>query len=301
MRVFVTGVGGFVGRRLARCLVAAGDQVSGSFLDEPPAFEGSEDVDLRRVDLLDRPALERAIEVSDAEVVVHLAGLSHVGESWRRIADYFHNNYVGTERVLAAAGGRRVVVASSAEVYGPVPEGEQPIAESREVAPGTPYALTKAAAERVALAAGAVVVRSFNLVGPGQSPIFALPTFAAQLAAIARGEAEPLLKVGNLSARRDFLHVDDGVSAYRLLAERGAPGEVYNIASGEAVSIAEALALLIRISGVEVEVVEDPERLRPVDLPLLEGDARKLRHLGWRPTLGLERALADLWGSLTAS
>lgn len=298
MRVFVTGVGGFVGRRLARCLVAAGDRVSGSFLDEPPAFDGSEAVALRQVDLLDRTALARAIEVSDAEVVIHLAGLSHVGESWRRISDYFHGNYIGTENLLAAAGGRRVVVASSAEVYGPVPEGEQPIAEGRTVAPGTPYALTKAAGERLALAAGALVVRSFNLVGPGQSPTFALPTFAAQLAAIARGAAEPVLKVGNLSARRDFLHVDDGAAAYRLLAEKGVAGEVYNIASGEAVSIADALALLIRISGVTVEVVEDPERLRPVDLPLLEGDARKLRQLGWRPALGLERALADLWGSV---
>jgi len=229
--------------------------------------------------------------------VLHLGGLSHVGGSWERMADYFRVNVLGTENLLAAAraaGARRVVFASSAEVYGAVPEDAVPIAESRPIAPASPYALTKAAAERLALAAGAVVVRSFNLVGTGQAPSFALPSFARQLAAIERGEAAPEVRVGNLSARRDFVHVADGVAAYRLLAERGGPGEVYNLATGRAVSIREALDRLIALAGVEADVVVDPGRMRPVDVPVLAGDPAKLAELGWRPERDLDAALSEL-------
>jgi GDP-4-dehydro-6-deoxy-D-mannose reductase len=292
MHFLITGIGGFVGPRLARHLIARGDRVSGTYLDSSPCLEG---VDLHEADLLDRAALERVVRATSPDVVVGLAALSHVGESWKRMSDYFRVNVLGTENLLAAAAGRRVLVASSAEVYGLVPEEEQPIREEREVDPRTPYALTKAAAERLAFAHGAVVVRSFNLVGPGQAPSFALPAFASQLAAIARGEREPVLAVGNLTARRDFVHVDDGAAAFRLLAEKGRPGEVYNVASGRACSIGEALERLMAISGVAARIEPDPERMRPVDLPLLMGDAGRLRARGWEPQKTLDDALADLW------
>jgi GDP-4-dehydro-6-deoxy-D-mannose reductase len=142
-----------------------------------------------------------------------------------------------------------------------------------------------------------VVARAFNLVGPGQAIKFALPTFAAQLAAIARGEAEPVLRVGNLSARRDFIHVDDGAEAFRLLLEKGERGATYNIASGRAFSIGEALERLMAVSGVEASIEVDPERIRPVDLPLLLGDAAPLRKLGWEPRRTLDDALIDLWAA----
>jgi GDP-4-dehydro-6-deoxy-D-mannose reductase len=292
MHLLVTGVGGFVGSRLARLLLAHGERVSGTFFEETPEAPG---VKLYEANLLDAAAMAAAVRAAAPDAVVHLAGLSHVGESWSRMAEYFRVNVLGTENLLAAASGLRVVVASSAEVYGAVPESEQPIGEQREVAPRTPYALTKAAAERLSLARGAVVARSFNLVGPGQSARFALPAFAAQLAAIRRGEREAVLRVGNLTARRDFVHVDDGIEAYRLLAERGRPGEIYNLASGRAFSLAEALDRLMAISGVRARIEIDPARLRAVDLPLLTGDAGKLRALGWQPRRGLDDALADLW------
>ncbi len=298
MHLLLTGVGGFVGSRLARLLLARGERVSGTFFEEVPRAPG---VTLYEADLLDAAAMAAAVRAADPDAVVHLAGLSHVGESWTRMAEYFRVNVLGTENLLAAAAGRRVVVASSAEVYGVVPESEQPIGEQRQLDPRTPYALTKAAAERLALGRGAVVARCFNLVGPGQSPRFALPAFAAQLAAISRGEREPVLRVGNLSARRDFVHVDDGVDAYRLLAESGTQGEIYNLASGRACSIGEALDRLVAIAttaagaGVPARIEIDPERVRAVDLPLLAGDAGRLRALGWEARRGLDEALADLW------
>jgi GDP-4-dehydro-6-deoxy-D-mannose reductase len=206
---------------------------------------------------------------------------------------------IGTDNVLAAAAGRRVVVASSAEVYGPVPENEQPITEERQVDPRTPYALTKAAAERLAFARGAVVARAFNFVGAGQTPIFALPAFARQLAAIRSSHGgDPVLRVGNLAARRDFVHVDDGAAALSLLAEKGTPGGIYNIAGGRAFSIGEALERLMALSGVAARVEPDPARMRPLDLPLLVGDAGRLRALGWTPERSLDDALGDLWADI---
>lgn len=298
MRVLVTGVGGFLGGHLAGCLLDRGHEVIGTTWGTSSRLVGLE---LHEVDLLDAPGLATVVRSAVPEAIIHLAGLSHVGESWKRPADYFQVNVLGTENVLDAAaawGQPRVLLASSAEVYGLVPEDRQPIAETEPVAPRTPYALTKAAAERLTVRAGGTVARCFNLVGPGQSDRFALPAFAAQLAAIRKGEQEPVLQVGNLSARRDFVHVADGVAALALLAEQGAPGEIYNVASGRAFSIAEALDRLIAISGQTLEIREDSERLRPVDMPLLEGDAGKLRALGWKPEKDLDAALGELWGAV---
>ena len=173
MHLFITGISGFVGARLARRLGERGERASGIYVADRPAPDLGESWE---VDLLDRPGLDRVLERGRPDAVVHLGGLSHVGSSWGRMADYFRVNVLGTENLLDAAAGRGplpVVVASSAEVYGAVPEAEQPIAEERTPAPASPYALTKAAAERLALARGAVVVRSFNLVGAGQAPTFA--------------------------------------------------------------------------------------------------------------------------------
>jgi GDP-4-dehydro-6-deoxy-D-mannose reductase len=291
MRVFITGAGGFLGPHLLAELARRGHQCGGSYIGRRPELPG---VELHHADLLDRAALRRAVDAFRPDAVVHLAGLSHVGESWGRIPEYFDANVLGTENVLAEAAGCRVLLASSSEVYGLVPESEQPIPEGRPLAPRTPYALTKATAERLALRAGAIVVRTFNLVGPGQARSFALPAFADQLAAIARG-AEPVLRVGNLSARRDFVPVADGARAYAVLLESGGAGEVYNLASGRAWSMREALDCLLRVTAVEVRVEHDASRERPVDIPLLCGDAGRLRALGWSLESSVEEAVTALW------
>ncbi len=290
LRILVTGATGFVGRRLAERLAAAGHWVGAAAIDQQELPFAAERfaVDIRNAD-----SLSAAVGQFVPDRIVHLAALSHVGESWRRIPEYFAINVLGVENVLGAARGCPVLFMSSAEVYGLVPDAEQPIVESRALSPRTPYALTKASAERLALAAGATVVRSFNLIGAGQAPNFALPSFAAQLAAIERG-APPQLSVGNLSARRDFVHIEDAVSALVQLAEAPQPGAVLNLASGVDHSIAELLERLIALSGQTVSCAEDPEKLRPVDVPRLCGDASRLRVLGWEPALGVDRALADL-------
>lgn len=300
MRVLITGVEGFVGRHVVRMLLQGGQRVAATFWDRSSWARSSapSELELHEVDVRDAAAVERVVRAVRPDVILHLAGLSHVGESWSRPGDYFQVNVLGTENVVRAAGDARVLVASSGEVYGAVPEDEQPIAEDRVPSPGSPYALSKAAAERVALAvpgARVLIVRSFNLVGPGQARRFALPSFAEQLAAIRRGDQEPVIRVGNLAARRDFVHVEAAARAYAALVERGEPGSVYNLASGRARSIADALDALVHVSGVCARIERDPARMRPIDQPLLLGDASRLRALGWTPEPSFEEAVEALW------
>jgi len=297
MRILITGVSGFVGFRLASHLTSQGYQVAGTYLRDRPPLEG---IDLFDVDLLDEALLAQTVDRVEPEVVVHLAGLSHVGASWSRPADYFRVNVLGSENLLRATAGTRLLAASSAEVYGAVPEDQQPISESRFVAPQSPYALTKAAMERLVIAAGGLVMRSFNIVGPGQAQNFALPAFARQLAAMTLAQQEPVLQVGNLSARRDLVHVDDAVGAFELLLHEGEPGTCYNLGSGTAYSIEEVLDRLIEVSGVDTEIEEDPARYRPVDLTLLQADNGRLVELGWSLSRDLDAALSDLWQATLA-
>jgi GDP-4-dehydro-6-deoxy-D-mannose reductase len=301
MRILVTGISGFVGQHLARTLLARGHEVAGTCLDEcvvPAGTEGR--MELFQLDLAsERGRIEDDLRAAMAafrpQRIVHLAGLAHVGRSWTETAAYERVNVEGTQAVLDAAAGVPVLFTSSAEVYGPVPEDEQPIAETRAPAPMSPYGSTKAAGERLVLGRGGVVARPFNFIGPGQAPSFALPTFARQLAAIEAGQQPPTLAVGNLEARRDFVHVADGAEALALLAERGEPGAVYNVARGQAISIREALDLLLATAGVEVEIAVDERFLRPSDTPVLAGSAEPLRRLGWTPRRSTAEAIADLW------
>ncbi|MEM9556996.1 MAG: GDP-mannose 4,6-dehydratase [Acidobacteriota bacterium] len=294
MRVLITGITGFVGRRFARHLLAHHEHEIVGLATDLETWD-LEEIEVECVDVTDREALGEVIARRDPEAIVHFAGLSHVGESWQRPGDYLRVNFGGTRNLVHAAAGRRVLFASSAEVYGKVPADEQPIREGRPVDPRSPYAMTKACAEEIALDRGAVIVRSFNAIGPGQSLQFALPSFAHQLAAIQRGEHEPVIHVGDLSPERDFLHIEDAVRGYATLLESAEAGTVYNLASGQSHSIADVLDRLRAISGVDAEVRRDEARVRVVDMPLMCGDVSRLRGLGWSPRFTAEDALADLW------
>lgn len=301
MRTLITGITGFVGRHLATRLVEDGHEVwgcavGGASIDNRCLGDRFE---VAEIDLLDAEGFARFVRRAAPDAVVHLGGLSHVGASFGRPDLYFQVNVLGTRNVLAAVRQAcpqaRLIVASSAEVYGPVPEDEQPISEERAVDPRSPYAWSKASAEVLTLEAGGIVTRAFNIIGPGQAPSFALPSFARQLAGIETGRVPAQLNVGDLSPRRDFVHVADAIRAYCVLIEKGEARTVYNLASGCSASVGDMLDRLRATSGVDAEVVRDEARVRPIDVPLLVGDASRLRELGWRPQHAADEALEALW------
>ncbi|MDB4949819.1 MAG: rmd [Gemmatimonadetes bacterium] len=301
MRALVTGAAGFVGHYLVRSLAADGHEVFGGTPDALPLHDAASAVRWVALDVTSDESLVAAVHHARPDVVFHLAAQASVGASFGDSLGTWEVNATGTLRLLRAVGtSARVVLTSSAEVYGSAPEHEQPLHEARALRPCNPYAASKAAAEMVAVQmsmsgdADAVVARSFNHTGPGQDARFALPSFARQLAAIGRGHGEAVLHVGNLSARRDFLDVRDVVRAYRVLAERGASGEVCNVCSGEARSIRSLVDEMVELSGTGARVEVDPARVRPVDVPVLRGDPTLLHALGWEPRIPLRTTLADL-------
>jgi GDP-4-dehydro-6-deoxy-D-mannose reductase len=295
VRALVTGGRGFVGTWLTAHLEALGDDVVA--IDH-------------EVDITDLDALSTAVRSARPDAVYHLAAFTHVGQSWKDPGLVMQVNALGTLHVLEAARAQPdppvVLLTSSAEVYGAVSEDLLPVAETAPLAPVTPYAASKVAAEYLGvqqhLAHGlrVVRVRPFNHVGPGQAAGFVIPSLAARVVE-ARRQGTTTMPVGNLSARRDFTDVRDVVRAYRMLVEAGTPGEVYNVCSGRDVGIEEIARILLRLAGTELELVRDPELERPVDVPVVRGDPTKLqRATGWVPEIDLERTLRDVlehWSS----
>jgi GDP-4-dehydro-6-deoxy-D-mannose reductase len=255
------------------------------------------------VDLTDLARVSDHLARTQPEVVYHLAGWADVGRSWSYPVETFRANAEGTLHVLLAAvsaGVRRVVVIASADLYGVVGEEELPLTELSPLRPTSPYAASKAAAESLAVQAHlghgleTIRVRPFNHLGPGQSEHFVAPALAARIARAERagGGAVP---VGNLSARRDFTDVRDVVRAYRALALEGAPGDVYNVCSGADLAIQQIADELVAMATVPLELRTDPELMRPLDLPVLRGDAGKLAAAtGWKPEIPLQQTLSDL-------
>jgi GDP-4-dehydro-6-deoxy-D-mannose reductase len=256
----------------------------------------------QRVDLLDADHVRRVIRSLQPTHVFHLAGSTHVGHSWRTPADTLAANVLTTHHLLDALRRCRqpcrVLVTGSATVYA---ASDEPLREEAPLAPANPYAVSKLAQERLAQRGvdedglAVVVTRSFNHTGPGQRTDFAASGIAHQIACAERGESAPVIRVGNLDARRDLCDVRDVARAYRLLMEAGTPGTVYNVASGTARSIRSVLEGLVKRSRVPVEIEIDAALLRPSDTPVFVGDASRLRAAtGWRPEVPFERTLDDL-------
>jgi GDP-4-dehydro-6-deoxy-D-mannose reductase len=286
----VTGAGGFVGAHLMKHLADEGDEVVG--LDR-----------LDGIDITEADELTEAVLKAAPDAVYHLAGASDVGGSWSAPRSTFLANALGTLNVLEAsreAGVARVLAVSSADVYGRVDESELPLDEDQPLRPVSPYAASKVAADALAQQAWlghrvpVMRVRAFNHLGPGQSDKFVAPSLAARIAGNERDGGDEV-PIGNLTPRRDVTDVRDVVRAYRHLVEHGEPGEVYNVCSGRAVSVAEIADQLLGMAHRPMHLVPDPELQRPVDIPVLVGDNSKLRAAtGWTPSIPLETTLADV-------
>lgn len=298
MRALVTGADGFVGRWLIRHLEQHGDEVW-RLTGRGGAEARSESHDIR-----DTTAVRAFVAKASPEAVYHLAAVAYGPDARRDIDTAVRVTVGGTENLLDAcarlAHPPLVVVVSSAEVYGPSPDRD--LIETDAVGPLNPYGATKLAQEQIGLAyhlAGALevaIVRAFNHIGPGQRPEFVVPAFARQLAAIAAGQRPPTLEVGNLDAIRDFTDVRDVVAAYRMIVHERCTGRPLNVASGVGIRIGDLLESLIRISGTDVSVVQDPSRMRPNETQRIVGDAGVLRQLtGWLPQVKLDDTLRDVW------
>ena len=295
MRALITGGKGFVGQWLSAHLKDHGDEVAV--------------IDIE-TDVADGAAVRRVMADVRPQAVYHLAAMTHVGDSWEEPSQVLRVKVLGTAEILAAARSlaepARVLVVSSAEVYGVVSTEQLPLDEDTPTLPASPYAASKLAAEAVALQAwrgygqSVLVVRPFNHIGPGQSPTFFVPALARRIVE-ARRTGAGSLPVGTHSTRRDFTDVRDVVRAYRMLIEVGQSGSVYNVCSGRDVSMAEVAQDLLRLAGTQLELVTDPTLVRPVDVPVLRGDAGRLsRATGWEPVIPLATTLADVLASWAA-
>ncbi|MEP6623535.1 MAG: GDP-mannose 4,6-dehydratase [Acidimicrobiia bacterium] len=299
MRATVTGAGGFVGPHLVAHLRDRGDDVTEMDLVGPV-----------ELDVTDADSVLSRFADAKPDVVYHLAALSHVGQSWSSPGTSFRVNAEGTLHALRACREldiARVVVILSSEVYGNAAPEDIPLRETAPLRPVTPYGASKVAADFLALQSfladglDVVRVRPFGHTGPGQSDQFVVPALATR---IARAEAEGVeeIPVGSLTAVRDLSDVRDVVRAYRLLAEHGEAGAVYNVCSGRGVSIQEIADALLAHASRPIRLVTDPALVRPVDAPRMIGDNTCLRDAtGWSPEYTLERTLDDVLAAARAA
>ena len=295
----VTGGNGFAGSHLIDQLLETEPRVAAwSGPGAPPPRPGDR-VGWHEIDILDRDGVASALAELRPSVVYHCAGLAHVVTSSESPVLAMRVNVLGTHYVLD--GVRRagldcpVLVTGSALVYRPSPAAHT---EQSEIGPATPYAISKLAQEMLAARAPwcpVLIARAFNHAGPRQSDAFVTSSFARQIAEIEAGRREPVLRAGNLEARRDLTDVRDTVRAYRLMAERGTPGQPYNVCTGRAHRIADLLDQLVRMSRASIRIEVDPSRLRPSEVPVLVGDPSRLeRDTGWRAQIPIEQTLFDL-------
>lgn len=307
MRVLITGINGFVGGHLAEYLIAASDwQLWGlsrqSMLALPQLGRAVKAV---VADMGDQAALEGVLANIRPDIIFHLAAQSNVPRSFADPQGTLSTNINGQLNLLQAVLKLKldpmILIVGSNEMYGQVRPEELPLDEATPLRPVSPYAVSKAAQDLLALQyyishkVRVIRLRPFNHIGPRQTEAFVASAFAAQIARIEKGLQPPVMRVGNLAAERDFSDVRDIVRAYVMAAESGRDGEAYNIGSGRAVSVRWLLDTLLILSTHDITIEPDPARMRPADVPRVIANSDLFRaHTGWQPEIPLERTLNDI-------
>ncbi len=307
MKILITGIAGFAGSHLAELLVRRGDEVFGTCL----ACETRENLrsisrrlHLSNCDVTDFRRFARLVKKIGPNQIYHLAALTSVGWSFSHPLETINTNLWGTLNLLEIARSSKkqikILVVGSSDVYGRVLPKDVPISEERPLRPVSPYGASKAACDLLAYQyfesyeVQVIRARAFNHTGPRQNTGFVVPDFASQIAQIELGRLPQVLKVGDLSARRDISDVRDVVGAYAALMARGKPGQAYNICSGKAYKIERLLGILLSSSRKKIKVQLDKRKNRPAEIPLLLGDNSRLRKAtGWKPKIPLEKTLKD--------
>ena len=289
-RLLITGDSGFVGKYATQ---------------RWPNALGLSSFSLKQ-DICDKAGLINCIEHFKPNMVLHLAALSFVPDSFRFPEKTFEINFLGTLRLLEALKETefkgRMLFIGTGDAYGLVPTENLPICESQPLRPRNPYAVSKVAAEALCYQWSqtspfeVILARPFNHIGAWQSPSFAVSDFARQIALIAARKSPPILKVGNIETTRDFIVITDIVSAYEHLLKFGLNGESYNICSGKEHSLRSLIELLLKISGVEASIERDPQRFRPSDQLRVCGNHEKItKHTGWQPSIPIEETLSSIY------
>jgi GDP-4-dehydro-6-deoxy-D-mannose reductase len=301
VKSLIIGAAGFVGGHLITRLEADGMPVAATKLPNE-TIEG--DASVYDLDILDAHAVRALIEDIKPECIFHLAAQSSVALSWKEPALTVDINVKGAVHVLEAVRvmkhPARVLLIGSSEEYGAVRPAQLPVNEETPLRPGNIYAATKAAQDMLgavyadAYGMDVLMIRAFNHIGPGQSPKFAVSDFCRQVARIEAGLQEPIIRVGNLSAKRDFTDVRDVARAYSLLAQKGKGGVAYNVGSGRSASIQSILDIILAQAKADIRVERDETRFRPADVPVMEADIARLQEAaGWRPEIPVSDTIAD--------
>lgn len=307
-KALIIGAGGFVGGYLAECLQDEFDmEVHATKL---PATQTQEDLSflgerVYELDILNKNDIVELLYAVRPDYIFHLAAQSSVSVAWKNPTLTIDVNIKGSVNVMDAVRELyykpRVLLVGSGEEYGHILEGETPISEDTKLRPGNIYAATKVCQNMIgsiyskAYDMELMLIRAFNHVGPKQSPIFVMSDFCKQVADIEKGKKEPVMYVGNLAAKRDFTDVRDVVRAYGLLALKGRAGETYNVGSGNAIEIRKMLDMIIGMSTKNIEVRVDPNKIRPVDVPVIEADISKIKsETGWEPRIPLEQTIKEI-------
>ncbi len=306
MRVLITGMDGFAGSYLAELLLR---ETHWNLIGVSRSTEGeraSNRVQWWRLDLRDPDGIRRLIKYERPDLVIHLAAQSHVPTAWKDPWATVENNLRGQINLLEAIAINRltprVLIVTSNEVYGaPALSSDLPFTEASPLRPNNPYGVSKAAQDLSALQyhmshkLDLLVARPFNHIGPRQREHFVVSDFARQIALIEAGRQEPVMRLGNMAAQRDFTDVRDVVRAYFLLIKFADGGRAYNVCSGTPRSIQSVLDALFAMTPARIRVESDPSKFRPLDTPVSYGDPGRLREAtGWAPAIPFEQTLADI-------